>query len=139
MPVLGICRGAQIINVGLGGTLYTHIPSQYHSDIIHNSPEDNGRDCLVHDIELDLNSKLGKIIEKNRFAVNSFHHQAIRTLAPDLRVTAHATDGLIEAVELAGDPFGVIGVQWHPECLLSIQLQLEIFRVFVAACQNNRE
>lgn len=135
-PVLGICRGAQLINVTLGGTLYTHIPDQYKTEIIHNTPEENGRDYLIHEIELDPNSKLGKIIGQHRISVNSFHHQAIRTPAPDLRVTARATDGLIEAVELAGDPFGVIGVQWHPECLLDLQAHLQIFKAFTAACQR---
>jgi len=135
-PVLGICRGTQLINVALGGTLYTHVPEQFKTEIIHNTPEEKGRDCLVHEVELDPNSKIGKITGQNRISVNSFHHQAIRTIAPKLRVTARATDGLIEAVELAGDPFGVIGVQWHPECLLELQPHLEIFKAFTAACQR---
>ncbi|MHB8087612.1 MAG: gamma-glutamyl-gamma-aminobutyrate hydrolase family protein [Anaerolineaceae bacterium] len=75
-------------------------------------------------------------MEFSQFQVNSFHHQAIQALASDLVVTARATDGLIEAVELADDPFGVIGVQWHPECLLAIQSQLKIFKAFIAACQK---
>ncbi len=135
-PVLGICRGMQLINVALGGTLYTHIPAQFTTTLIHNSAEEDGRNCLVHDVELELNSKLGKIIGLNRFSVNSFHHQAIQTPAPDLMVTARATDGLIEAVELIDNPFGVIGVQWHPECLLAIPSQLDIFKAFTAACQT---
>ena len=135
-PVLGICRGLQLINVALGGTLYTHIPAQFTTSLIHNSPEENGRNCLVHDVELELNSKLGRIIGLNRFSVNSFHHQAIQTPAPDLMVTARATDGLIEAVELIDNPFGMIGVQWHPECLLAIPSQLDIFKAFTAACQT---
>lgn len=134
-PVLGICRGMQLINVALGGTLYTHIPAQFTTPLRHNSPEEDGRDNLVHDVELELNSKLGRIIRKNRFTVNSFHHQAVQNLASHLRVTARATDGLIEAVELAEYPFGVIGVQWHPECLLSIPSQLAIFKAFTAASQ----
>ncbi|HCS38827.1 MAG TPA: hypothetical protein DIW44_04485 [Anaerolineaceae bacterium] len=135
-PVLGIYRGIQLINVALGGTLYTHLPAQYKSDLVHSTPEEYGRDTLVHEVELDLDSKLGKIIGINQFQVNSFHHQAIQALASDLVVTARATDGLIEAVELADDPFGVIGVQWHPECLLAIQSQLKIFKAFIAACQK---
>jgi putative glutamine amidotransferase len=135
-PVFGICRGIQLINVALGGTLYTHIPAQYDTKINHNSQREKGRDFLAHEVELDQNSKLGRIIGQNRFFVNSFHHQAIQAIAPNLRVTAHATDGLIEAVELADDPFGLIGVQWHPECLLDIQSQLEIFKTFIFACQK---
>ncbi|MBA4383533.1 MAG: hypothetical protein C0410_02235 [Anaerolinea sp.] len=136
-PVLGICRGMQLINVALGGTLYTHIPEQFDTDIIHNSPDENNRDTLVHEVELDPNSKLGKIIRQRRFSVNSFHHQAVQIAAPNLRVTARSTDGLIEAVELtAGNSFGVIGMQWHPECLLAIRTQLDIFKAFTAACQE---
>lgn len=135
-PVLGICRGIQLINVALGGSLYTHIPDQFRTDLIHSTPEEKGRESLAHEVELDLNSKLGKIIGLKRFSVNSFHHQAIQTIAPDLMVTARSTDGLIEAVELAEEPFGVIGVQWHPECLLTIQSQLKLFEAFTAACKK---
>jgi len=135
-PVLAICRGIQLVNVALGGTLYTHIPDQYKTDLIHNTPEEKGREYLAHEVELDLNSKLGKIITVKNFSVNSFHHQAIKTIAPDLMVTARATDGLIEAVEMAGDSFGVIGVQWHPECLQAIQSQRNIFEAFTAACNK---
>jgi putative glutamine amidotransferase len=135
MPVLGICRGTQLINVALGGSLYADIPTQYETHIIHSTPEEKGRNSLVHEVELNPNSKLGKIIGQTRFSVNSFHHQAIRVVAPELVVTAYATDGLIEAVELAGDPFGVIGVQWHPECLLNHPSQLEIFKAFLSACK----
>jgi putative glutamine amidotransferase len=134
-PVLGICRGIQLINVALGGTLYTHLPEHFKTDLIHNTPQEKGRSSLVHEVELDSNSKLGRIIGLKQFQVNSFHHQAIQIPAPDLRVTARATDGLIEAVELANDPFGVIGVQWHPECLLACQSQRNIFKAFIDACQ----
>ncbi|MRS03457.1 gamma-glutamyl-gamma-aminobutyrate hydrolase family protein [bacterium] len=135
-PVLGICRGMQLINVALGGTLYTDIPEQFKTTLIHNSPEENGRDNLVHEVELELNSNLGRIIGQEQFRVNSFHHQAIKSLSPDLMVTAHATDGLIEAVEMVDKPFGVIGVQWHPECLITIPSQLALFRSFIAASQR---
>lgn len=138
-PVLGICRGIQLINVALGGTLFTHIPAQFTTDLVHSTPEENGRSSLVHEVELEANSKLGRIIGLKRFQVNSFHHQAIQIPAPDLRVTARASDGLIEAVELADNPFGVIGIQWHPECLLAIESQLKIFKAFTAACKNHRE
>jgi len=133
-PVLGICRGIQVINVALGGTLYTHIPDQFDSKLEHSTSDEKGRGFLAHEIDLESNSKLGKIIGQSHFAVNSFHHQAIQRLAADLVVTAHASDGLIEAVEIPGDAFTLIGVQWHPECLLDLQIQLELFKAFVAAC-----
>jgi putative glutamine amidotransferase len=133
-PVFGICRGVQVINVALGGTLYTDIPTQYTTQIIHSTPAVKGRDFMAHGITLELDSRLGRILGREQFEVNSFHHQGIQKLAPGLRVTARASDGLIEAVELESDPFKLIGVQWHPECLTDIQIQLELFKAFVAAC-----
>jgi putative glutamine amidotransferase len=136
-PVLGICRGIQLINVALGGSLYTHLPAQFKSDLVHNTSEEYGRASLVHKVELEVDSRLGKIIGISSFSVNSFHHQAIRTLASDLKVTARSTDGLIEAVEMTdGDSFGVIGVQWHPECLTEIESQHMIFKAFTSASQK---
>lgn len=133
-PVLGICRGMQVINVAMGGTLYTDIHDQYKTDLNHQIPDEMGRDYLAHEVDLEAGSQLGKIIKQNHFAVNSFHHQAVQKPAPGLVVTARATDGLIEAVEIAGDPFALIGVQWHPECLLEHQIQVDLFKAFVAAC-----
>ncbi len=133
-PVLGICRGMQVINVALGGTLFTDIHDQYKTNLHHQISDEMGRDYLAHEVNLDAGSKLGKIIKQNQFSVNSFHHQAIQKPAPGLVVTARATDGLIEAVEIAGDAFTLIGVQWHPECLLEHQLQVDLFKAFVAAC-----
>jgi putative glutamine amidotransferase len=133
-PVLGICRGIQVINVALGGTLYTHIPDQFKTQLCHSTPDEKGRDFLAHEINLEPDSKLGRIIGQTQFSVNSFHHQAIQKPAADLVVTAHASDGLIEAVELSGDAFNLVGVQWHPECLLEHEIQVKLFKAFVAAC-----
>lgn len=133
-PVFGVCRGVQMINVALGGTLYTHIPAQYKTAIEHSTPVEKGRDFLAHEVVLKQESIAGKAIEESRIAVNSFHHQAIKDLAQGLVVTANATDGLIEAVELQGYRKFVMGVQWHPECLLSSQAQLALFSAFLNAC-----
>lgn len=133
-PVLGICRGMQVINVALGGTLITDIHDQYHTEINHQIPDEMGRDYLAHEVDLQINSELGRIINQSRFAVNSFHHQTIQKLAPGLVVTARASDGLIEAVEIAGDSFTLIGVQWHPECLLGHKIHQDLFKAFITAC-----
>ena len=133
-PVFGICRGVQVINVVLGGSLYTHIPAQYETIIEHSTSAAKGRDFLTHEVILKQDSIVGRAIGETRIAVNSFHHQAIKDLAQSLVVTARATDGLIEAVELPGHENFLMGVQWHPECLLSSQAQLALFTAFINAC-----
>jgi putative glutamine amidotransferase len=133
-PVFGICRGMQVINVAMGGTLFVDIPSHYPSEITHGIPAAKGRDYLAHEVVLEADTTIRKIIGLARFEVNSFHHQAIKKIAPDLKVTARATDGLIEAVETAGESFSVIGVQWHPECLLKMETSKKLFQAFVSAC-----
>lgn len=103
-PVLGICRGAQIINVALGGTLYQHLPDVNPEWTLHKRPD--VMEGCVHDVEF-----MGETIP-----VNSMHHQAIDKLAPGLEATAKTEDGLVEGVALNGYRH-LVGVQWHPECL----------------------
>ena len=112
-PVLGICRGAQLINVAMGGTLYQDIPTQYDKPAIHLHDD---YDKHAHAITWDGTSGLSKLYpEQTGGGVISIHHQAIRTLGRGLRVEARsADDGLIEAIRLEGKPY-VLGLQWHPE------------------------
>lgn len=112
MPVLGVCRGAQLMNVELGGTLWQDIPSQLTSEQGHYQTAPWGE--RWHDVQIRPGSKLRSIVETETLAINSFHHQAIKDVAPGLEVTAVATDGLIECVESSVHPWA-IGVQWHPE------------------------
>ena len=134
-PVFGICRGLQVINVFLGGTLYSDLPDQRPSEIQHSTPDDLNRDFLAHEVQVNLQSRLGNILQRERILVNSFHHQAIFKPASDLVVTAHATDGLIEAIELPGDNYRLMAVQWHPEDLTSHVKQLQLFKSFILATQ----
>ena len=118
-PVLGICRGVQLINVAAGGTLYQDIATEHTGAIKHDyfpDGEQNPRNQLVHDVELTAGSRLEDILAVSGTRVNSMHHQGIRDLAPDLLASAYAPDGVIEAVESPDDAF-VFGVQWHPEDL----------------------
>ncbi len=131
-PFLGICRGFQLVNVGLGGTLYTHIPDQLPGALHHNNPGDKRHD-LVHEVELERESRLGEIIATTHLAANSHHHQGLKDLAPGLRATGHTADGLIESVELGDHPFG-IAVQWHPEWLTDMDPTRKLFHRFVRAC-----
>lgn len=112
-PVLAICRGPQILNVALGGTLYQDIPSEVPGALEHN-PRDE-RSARVHAVSVDGGSRIAEAIGATELSVNSFHHQSIRDLAPGLRITAHAPDGVIEGVESESDDWWVMAVQWHPE------------------------
>jgi putative glutamine amidotransferase len=118
-PVFGLCRGLQIVNVALGGTLYQDIAAQFSGAIKHDYFPTAGyaRDHLAHDVTVSSGSRLGTLIGSAPLRVNSMHHQAVKELAPGLLPTAVAPDGVVEAVELPDQPF-VLGVQWHPESLV---------------------
>ena len=129
--ILGVCRGVQLLNVALGGSLYQDLPSQFTPYTIqHTSDEDRWHE-YIHDVQIDLQSFLFKLLQAHAVAVNSIHHQAIKQLAPSLKVTATSADGVIEAVEsIEGDR--LIGVQWHPETMwqpeyLNQDSQLRLF------------
>ncbi len=116
-PVLGICRGIQLLNVALGGTLYQDIPSELPEASDHYaSSKVPGRAHLAHPIALEPGSWLATQLGTNELSVNTFHHQALRAIAPGLRVTGRAPDGVVEAVEGVGTNF-LVGVQCHPEGL----------------------
>lgn len=115
-PVLGICGGAQLLNVVLGGTLIQHIPDEVESPIAHEQP--NPRHEPGHDLLVVENTRLHRILGSRLLQVNSAHHQAIKAPAPGAVVNAMATDTVIEGIELPDHPF-CIGVQWHPEFVIS--------------------
>jgi gamma-glutamyl-gamma-aminobutyrate hydrolase PuuD len=109
IPVLGVCRGAQVLNVGLGGTLVQHVPDVVGHPGHNPSPGVFG----TTEVTLEAGSRVGAALGLSA-SVRCHHHQALDRLADGLVVTGRAADGLVEAVELAGSPF-VVGVQWHPE------------------------
>ncbi len=115
-PLLAICRGIQVLNVALGGTLYTDIPDQVPNAVAHRGTGPL-RDVCTHQVRVEPSSALAGILGATELCVNSFHHQAIKDLASGLRAVAWSPCGLIEAVEVPGHPFAV-GVQWHPELML---------------------
>mgnify|MGYP004514103553 CR=1 FL=1 len=134
LPVLGICRGIQVMNVAMGGSLWQDLPSQNPSAFGHR------QNCLgqypSHQVEVVDGSLLRQIVGQDRLAVNSFHHQAVKEAAAELSVCAYAPDGVIEAVEHPSLPF-FLGVQWHPERTVHTDdVSRAIFSAFVqAACQ----
>ena len=132
LPFLGICRGIQVINVALGGTLYTHIADQHPQALEHTYYPDWPRDYLAHIVEVAPESHLAAILGTTTPETNSLHHQGVRDLAPGLRATAWTSDELIEAFELPEHPFG-LAVQWHPEWLTVHAPMRALFRAFVEA------
>lgn len=136
-PVLGICRGAQIINVGLGGTIYQDIPNQTERTfpIAHKQPF--AYTVPSHHVGIAKDTLLSQIADGlTEIEVNSFHHQAVREPAPGLIVSALAPDSIIEAVEMPGYPY-LIGVQWHPEHLWPRDMAAKnLFKSFVDACMK---
>jgi putative glutamine amidotransferase len=128
-PFLGICRGCQVMNVALGGTLYTHILDQLPNALDHSYPG-NMRTVLVHEIKIEEGTHIAEILGQPIIKVNSLHHQGLKDIAPSVRVAGHAPDGLVEAIELPEHPFG-LAVQWHPEWLTDQESTRNLFGKFV--------
>ncbi len=131
-PFLGICRGIQVINVALGGTLYTDIADQHPGAQRHDWYPNIPRDTLAHPVSVQAGSRLAQILGGTETQTNSLHHQAIEKTAPSLEIIATAPDGIIEGVELPGHRFG-LGVQWHPENLQAYAPMRDLFSAFVRA------
>jgi putative glutamine amidotransferase len=134
MPIFGICRGMQVLNVACGGTLYQDIYSQASGIMQHrqNAP----RNHSTHGVNITKNSRLHKIFKSKYIYVNSYHHQAIDKIADGFIVSAQADDGIIEAIETVDGTF-VIAVQWHPEGMWEqIDKQYLLFESFVKECQS---
>jgi putative glutamine amidotransferase len=135
-PLLAICRGIQVLNVALGGSLYQDIGSQVPEALRHNWSSDAARKQTVHDVSVEPKTRLAGIVGTRSLAVNSFHHQALKDVASELVVTARAADQIIEAVEAPGHPFA-IGVQWHPEEMSQDDtLAQRLFDALINACQD---
>ncbi|MBE7720976.1 gamma-glutamyl-gamma-aminobutyrate hydrolase family protein [Lacrimispora indolis] len=135
-PVLGICRGIQVLNIALGGNIWQDIPSQVKRDfpLAHSQPFHYDMPC--HTVSLTKGSLLARISGCSSLKVNSMHHQAVKDIAPGLIASAYSTDHLIEALEMPGYPF-FIGVQWHPEYLWEKNEEaFRLFQTFVEACKE---
>jgi putative glutamine amidotransferase len=130
MPLLAICRGHQILNVALGGTLYQDVPSDLPAALPH-STHDFG--LIAHRIQIISGTLVHAILNADAIEVNSLHHQAIRDVAPGAQVTARAPDGVIEGIALSGQPFA-LAVQYHPEGLIATHDHARrLFAAFIAA------
>ena len=136
MPTLGICRGQQLINVALGGTLYQDLRHQGATSVDHSDADGRKRDALVHRVRIDPDSRLAQLIDETSIEVNSLHHQAVKDVASALRVTGRADDGVIEAVESPDHRF-LIAVQWHPEEISDMPWIQRLFAGFVKSTANS--
>lgn len=145
LPLLAICRGIQVLNVALGGSLYQDLPSDRPGGVWHQQTAADPpvpRTQPSHPVRVEAGSWLAGVIGEGPWPVNSIHHQGIKVLAPPLVAVAHAPDGVVEAVE-AGDPDGatvLVGVQWHPEELLQggDPASRRLFEAFVIAAAKHR-
>lgn len=135
LPILGICRGIQVLNIATGGTLYQDLPTQRPGSLTHGCFQPQfPPDHLAHEVALAPGSLLARIMGQESFWVNSRHHQGVDRLGKGWQAVAHAPDGLVEAMEAPDHPFA-LGVQWHPENLLRLpEHGLRLFAAFVAAC-----
>lgn len=132
-PLLGICRGIQILAAVTGGTLYQDLESEgsYQHHFMDSSP----RQYPVHQVYIEKNSRLGKIFGKSIIEVNSYHHQAVKSVGKDMKIIARSDDGVIEGIEGQETDTFVLGVQWHPEMMFTSEEQGKIFQNFIAACR----
>ncbi len=133
-PFLGLCRGLQVLNVALGGTLWQDLGEERPESLKHDYFPNAGwaRDHLAHPVEITADTRLAEALGAGALHVNSMHHQGIHELGYRLRPTAYSPDGLIEAAEVTGGGF-VLGVQWHPEMFSEGDRSIGVFTAFVDA------
>jgi putative glutamine amidotransferase len=137
LPVFGICRGQQTLNVALGGTLYQDIASHIPDALEHTYISGRPMGQRAHTVTLEADSRLAQILGGTAFEVNSAHHQAVKMPGEGVRIVAHATDGVVEAIELPDHPF-CLSVQWHPEAMVPLAEEMwPLFKAFVAAASDN--
>ena len=137
-PILGVCRGIQVINLAFGGNMYQDIYAQNRGDFLQHSQK-GPRTHASHFVQVEKDSLLASITKTNQIKVNSFHHQAVKDVPKPLRIIGTASDGVIEAIESTVHNF-VLGVQWHPEALgqKNDAVSLQIFDAFIQECGESR-
>jgi putative glutamine amidotransferase len=136
LPTLAICRGVQVVNVALGGSLVQDLPAQRTDAAVHELDDERRR--RVHGVQVDPTSRLASILGAQDVGVNSIHHQAIDRLGQSVRINARADDGVIEGIESDDPQWWMVGVQWHPEELVATPEPWDrrLFAAFAAACRD---
>jgi putative glutamine amidotransferase len=137
-PVLAICYGCQLLNVYLGGTLIQDLPTETGTAMLHSKNDITPPRTTdpIHAATFDEPSRLAAIAKSREAQINSSHHQAVEKIGKNLRVTAHAPDGTIEAIEWTGDDNWIVGVQWHPERMFGDPFSERLFSDFIAAARD---
>jgi putative glutamine amidotransferase len=136
LPTLGICRGQQLLNVALGGTLYQDLRHQGVTTVEHSDADGRARNALIHRVCLDPMSRLAQLIDETSIEVNSLHHQAVKHVAPALKATGTSDDGVIESLESEERRF-LIAVQWHPEEIDDLPWVQRLFAGFARAASGS--
>ncbi len=136
IPVLGICRGCQVLNVARGGTLHQHVPDLVDGSVAHRQTA-SGRET-THDVRIEPGSRLASIVGPEDLDVNAFHHQAVDRLGRGLRAVAWAPDAIVEAIEGDGEAM-YLGIQWHVETLVHLPRHARLFEALVHAATGARE
>ena len=137
LPILGICRGIQTLNVACGGTLWQDLGVQVPAALDHRHQTGEPYHRLTHSVTIAPDSRLANLMNTREIQVNSLHHQAPRDLGPGLQPVAWAPDGIIEGLEVTVDAW-VVAVQWHPEWLLDDPCQLGLLQTFVENCDRHQ-
>ena len=133
LPILGICRGAQALNIARGGTLYQHVPEITDGSVAHRRSEPDNE--ATHGVRIAADSVLATVVGRGPIEVNSFHHQSVDQLGSGLYAVAWADDGVVEAIEARGDSL-LLGVQWHAETLVDDPAELALFERLVSASEE---
>lgn len=138
-PIFALCRGCQILNIAANGDMFQDIYAQLDKELLQHQQK-APRSHLSHFVHVKEGSLLSRITGNSRFKVNSFHHQAVRNVADGFVASAYSSDGIIEAIESNNHRF-VLGVQWHPECLVKRgdEVSKKLFQSFVEACERDTE
>jgi len=135
-PLLAICRGHQMLNIATGGTLYQDIAAHIPNALDHPYTPARPMEQLVHWVEIAPDSQLARIFGATSLEVNSAHHQAVKTPGAGIKISAHAPDGVVEALELSAHPF-CVSVQWHPEAMVKVNDSMwPLFKAFVKSAEN---
>jgi putative glutamine amidotransferase len=139
IPIFGICRGMQILNVALGGTLFQDLPSQMDHSVLLGHRQETPKWQPTHEVEVDGGSQVAQIMSTGELKVNSYHHQAVKDLASGLVSVAHAPDGVVEAVEWRDlSQRWLVGVQWHAEAMRDAAPQhRKLFEAHVSAAESH--
>lgn len=137
LPLLGICRGQQTLNVALGGTLYQDIPTHIPDALKHAYVPGRPMGQRAHTVTLEADSRLAQILGGTTLEVNSAHHQAVHAPGDGVRIVGHASDGVVEAIEFPDHPF-CLSVQWHPEAMVPLAEEMwPLFEAFVTAASKS--